>query len=173
MRTRTTGFSLPYPAEYRTVRPNRPLLTRMTELSGGKVITDPAQALRPVKDSGKSITELWPFLIAFAALLLPIDVGIRRIAIPFAEIFARLRARLTSRRRPAVVENVELVGRLQQAKTRAQRADSGQSTSQAEPATTEPRSSRPEPRAKTNQPTGSPAQSLLEAKRRRSEKPPE
>ena len=173
MRTRTTGFSLPYPAEYRTVRPNRPLLTRMTELSGGKVITDPAQALRPVKDSGKSITELWPFLIAFAALLLPVDVGIRRIAIPFAEIFARLRARITSRRRLPVTESVELVGRLQQAKSRAQRSESGQSTSPAESTTTEPRSSRSEPRSKTNQPTGSPAQSLLEAKRRRSEKPPE
>jgi hypothetical protein len=147
----------------------------MTELSGGKVITEPAQALRPVKDSGKSITELWPFLIAFAALLLPIDVGIRRIAIPFAEIFARFRIWITSRKRTTVAENVELVGRLQPAKTRAQRPDSGQSTIPAEAiaTTTEPRPSRPEPRPKTNKSADSPAQSLLESKRRRGEKPSE
>jgi Ca-activated chloride channel family protein len=160
VRTRTTGFSLPYPAEYRTVRPNRPLLTRISETTGGKALVKPEEALRFVKDPGASITELWPFLLTAAALLLPIDVGVRRIALPFGEIFAKLMARL--RRRPEPVA-VETVGRLQKAKARV-RADVPEAKIESVAS-----SSVEKPREKRAASGGaqSPAQSLLEAKRKR------
>lgn len=157
LRTRTTGFSLPYPAEYRTVRPNRPLLARLSETTGGKTLTKPEEASRAVRDPGASITELWPFLLTAAAILIPIDVGIRRIAIPFGEVAARASARL--RRRPAPVQ-AEVVGRLRGAKARADtKRDAPESAPKAERKT--------EPKPKSILPDRSATESLLDAKRRR------
>ncbi len=160
MRTRTTGFSLPYPAEYRTVRPNRPLLTRISETTGGKEVVKPEEALRFVKDPGASITELWPFLLTAAALLLPVDVGVRRIALPFGEIFAKLFARLRRRPEPVVVQTVD---RLHRAKARV-RADVPEAKIET-PAS--PTVERPREKREAAGGAQSPAQSLLEAKRKR------
>ena len=117
VRTRTTAIGNPYPAEYRTVRPNRPLLARIAETTGGRTLTKPEEALRPAKDPGASITELWPTLLLLVALLLPLDVAVRRIALPWAEIFAGLRAKLKGKPRAPVPPTV---GRLKEAKRRAQ-----------------------------------------------------
>ncbi|RYG21004.1 VWA domain-containing protein, partial [bacterium] len=163
MLTRTTATGIAYPAEYRTVNPNRPLLARLGETTGGKGLTKPEEALRPARDPGRSITELWPMLLMAAAILLPIDVGVRRVALPMGEIFARVWARL--RQRP-VKEQVETVGRLQQAKARAQTAATPTAKVDVTPA--EPRTPQ-----KTEAPKAasggshSPAGSLLEAKRKR------
>ncbi len=161
-RTRTSGFSLPYPAEYRTVRPNRPLLIRMSEATGGRVLTQPLDALRPAKDPGASITELWPALLTAAALLLPLDVGARRIALPVGEILARLLARL--RRRPEV-KQAEVVGQLQRAKARA-RTTSTPTVPIETPTVVAQDAPKAEPR-KARGGAASPAGSLLEAKRKR------
>ena len=153
-RTRTTGFSLPYPAEYRTVRPNRPLLARMSETTGGRTLTNPLDALRTANDPGASITELWPTLILCAACLLPLDVAVRRIALPFGEIVARLR------RRHAPVAEPTMVERLQKART-------PQSVPSEPPVVAAPPG--PVRRERRDAPTDarSPSESLLEAKRRR------
>ena len=152
-RTRTTGFSLPYPAEYRTVRPNRPLLARMSEVTGGRTLTKPLDALRPANDPGASITELWPALMLVAACLLPLDIAVRRIALPLGEIFARLR------RRRAPVAEPAMIDRLKTARV---------------PRTEEPKAPAPvqteaPARERREAPGGvrSPSESLLEAKRRR------
>lgn len=163
VRTRTTGFSLPYPAEYRTVRPNRPLLSHISQVTGGMALTRFQDVLRPIRNSGASITELWPWLLLAAGLLLPLDIAVRRIALPWAEIFAKVRLRVA--RRPVPVP-VETVGRLQQAKARA-RVTTETAEAPVPMATTAP---RPEPRKAPARATGgerSPAASLLEAKRRR------
>ena len=157
VRTRTTAIGNPYPAEYRTVRPNRPLLARITETTGGRVLTKPEEALRPANDPGASITELWPTLLLAVALLLPFDVAVRRIALPWTEIVFGLRARLKGKPRAAVPETV---GRLKAAKRRAQ-------TPVAPVERIEP-TQGPEPERR-EAPGGSrsSSESLLEAKRRR------
>ncbi|AIE83934.1 VWA domain-containing protein [Fimbriimonas ginsengisoli] len=164
-RTSATGFSLAYPAEYRSYRTNRPLLERAAALTTGMTLTSPAQALRPVPNPGASITELWPTLMFLAALLLPIDIGVRRLALPLGEILAKVWARL--RRRPAApVTQQVTVGRLQQAKQRAQRETS------PEPAPTVIAPGPTKPTAPTPRPTsgtGSTAKGLLDAKRKRGE----
>jgi uncharacterized membrane protein len=162
MLTRTTAFGLPYPAEYRTVRPNRPLLARLSETTGGKGLTKPEEALRPAQDPGASITELWPMLLMASALLLPLDVAVRRVALPLGEIFARLSARM--RRRPAEAP-VETVGRLQKAKARAHTTTPVAKVElpSAEPRTQEPKEA---PKVAAGE-ARSPAASLLEAKRKR------
>ncbi|MGV3616178.1 MAG: VWA domain-containing protein [Fimbriimonas sp.] len=165
MRTNPSAIVNPYPAEYRTYRANRPLLERSAAETGGKPISDPVEALRPVKDPGASIQELWPICLLLAALLLPIDVGVRRLALPMAEIFAKLWARLRRRPEPVTSTQQVVVGRLQQAKQRAQ-------TTGEEPervfVPSEP-AARPQPRPVAPTAQGSTAKGLLEKKRQKKE----
>lgn len=164
-RVQATGFSLPYPAEYRSARPNRPLLARVAEQTMGIEETQPSQALRTVPNPGESITELWPLFIFLAALVLPFDVGVRRIALPMREILTKALARIRlARNRPATQQAV--VGRLQVAKQRAQLPTSTGSlpTASAPPPDSMPR--EPVARAPVSRP-GTASSALLEAKRKR------
>lgn len=164
VRISPAAISNAYPAEYRTYRANRPLLERSASETGGKVLTNPLEALRPVKEPGASIQELWPLCLLLAALLLPVDIGVRRLAIPVAELVAKLWARL--RRKPVTATSTQqvVVGRLQQAKQRAQSP-----TSEPERVIVETRTEdRPAPRAPTpTGPAGSTAKGLLDKKRDR------
>lgn len=167
MRVSSTGFSVPYPPEYRSFRSNRPLLSQVSKLTHGLELKDPAQASRAVADPGASIRELWPLLVFFAALLLPLDIGVRRLALPLAEIFAKVWARLRSRR-AVEVPQVEVVGRLQQAKQRA-KVEAGDPSAAPVVSSSSPTVSRPErtaPAARTGSSAGT---SLLEAKKKRQE----
>jgi uncharacterized membrane protein len=89
----TSGFSVPYPPESRSFSTNQPLIAAVVEASGGKVLTEPKEALRPLPRPGDSIAELWPALALAAALLLPLDVAARRLAVPWAAVWAWLRGR--------------------------------------------------------------------------------
>ncbi len=168
-RVSSTGFSLPYPAEYRSTRPNRSLLARMAEQTKGIEETKPSQALAQVPTPGESISELWPLFIFLAAVVLPFDVGVRRIALPLREIIAKALAAIRLRRRATSSQQV-VVGRLQQAKQRAQRPGSDGA---AQPAATIS-SAEPQPRrepvatAPAARP-GSSSSKLLESKRKRRE----
>jgi uncharacterized membrane protein len=118
LRVHTTGAAVPYSPEYRELRANEPLLTRLSDVSGGAVhapIGKPADptpnAERPTPDlfrhGGRTRTapqELWPLLLLLAALLFPLDVGVRRLMLSPEEVmgYARrggewLRARVPSR----------------------------------------------------------------------------
>jgi uncharacterized membrane protein len=168
-RVTASGFSIPYPPEYRTTRANRPLLQRLSSVTGGAELAKPLDALRPVPNPGASITELWPLLVFLAALLLPVDVGVRRLALPLGEILAKLWARLRPQRAPTVATQVEVVGRLQQAKRRASTEAGGEP---ATPVVVERTPERPAP-APAPRPTagatGSTAKGLLDAKKKRRE----
>ncbi|HVT13988.1 MAG TPA: VWA domain-containing protein [Fimbriimonadaceae bacterium] len=163
-RVSSTGFSLPYPAEYRTTRPNRPLLARMADQTKGVEESQPSQALRTVPNPGESISELWPLFIFLAALVLPFDVGVRRIALPLKEIFAKAWARLRPTRQKTATQQV-VVGRLQQAKQRAQRPTSENHPIPPIVPTSEP-DRRPVSPTSTST-SGSASSKLLEAKRKR------
>src|SRR5205085_10553708 len=67
-RVRSSGFSMSYPAEYRSFRPNLPMMARMSAITHGKALDKPAQALEPIKDPGVSITELWATFLLLAGL---------------------------------------------------------------------------------------------------------
>jgi len=162
VRTTASGFSLPYPPEYRSFRPNRPLLERASELSGGKAIGAPLEALRPVANPGASISELWALCLFAAALLLPFDVGVRRLALPLGELFAKLWARLRRRKEVPQTTQQVTVGRLQQAKQRAQT-----STEPAERVVIQPEPPREAATPRATTATGNTSKSLLESKRKR------
>jgi Ca-activated chloride channel family protein len=119
-RVRSSGFSISYPAEYQSFKPNRPLLERMSSVTKGQALSKPLDALRPIKDPGASITELWALFVLIAGVLLPFDVGVRRIALPVGEIIAKLLSKLKLYRRSKQEAAVGQVDRLKVAKQRAQ-----------------------------------------------------
>lgn len=164
-RVSSSGFSIPYPPEYRAYRTNLPLLSRMASLTGGRELSAPTQALRPVKNPGESITELWALLLFVCAFLLPIDIGVRRIALPIAEMWAKVRAKL--KRKPVVIAQTETVGRLHAAKQRARQSQDPSEPVKEVAMVEAPRPSRePVASGKSSKP-GTTASSLLEAKRKR------
>lgn len=162
-RTSATGFSVPYPPEYSTYRANTPLLSRASKVTGGLVIKSPEEALRSAKNPGVSITELWPAFLLFCALLLPFDIGVRRLALPLAEIFQKALARFHRSRAPKPIAQQAVVGRLHQAKQRAQSDMPTETPTRVIIAPSEPKPVEPRPVAGT----GSTASRLLDAKRKR------
>ncbi len=120
-RVKATGFSIPYPPEYRSFLPNRPLLKLISDLTGGRALAAPTESLRPILRPGESITELWQLFMMLAALVIPFDVGVRRLALPMREMFAKLWARLRRKRQDSAETHVR-IDRLRQAKERASSA---------------------------------------------------
>ncbi len=164
-RISTSGFAVPYPPEYKRYRANRPLMERVSRAAGGRELSGPAEAARPVSNPGFSISRLWPSFLLFAAVLLPFDVASRRVAIPLIEGLQRLvlwlrRRKAALRERP--VEQLERVDRLRKAKERIPKGpapgDGGGPISIPRP------ERRPEIRPT---PSGSASSRLLEAKRKR------
>lgn len=165
-RVSASGFSNPYPAEYRSYRTNTPLLTRLAETGGGKELAEPRDALRPAPNPGDSITELWLLFVFLAALLIPIDVGVRRLALPVREMVAKGWAFVSARKRKAVAIPVESnVARLQAAKQRAAQPESEPGPAPVSPAQPSTRQAAI-PKAEPSKP-GSAASKLLDAKRKR------
>jgi hypothetical protein len=180
-RVSTTGFAIPYPSEYRFTRENLPLLTRLAELTGGKVNPTPAEAFRPVARQGQSVRDLWRSFLWLALALLLLDITVRRVVIPLAEWVSLLRGaweRVVGRgraRRPA--PQTQATARLLGVKARAatRRAEPDGATPVATPVAAAPPSSDTATPARTPQPTPTavattPADTtsrLLERKRQR------
>jgi len=78
-REEMAGFSAPDAAELHSVGVNRALLDVLARTSGGHELTDVADIARPANGPGPAI-DLWPYLLALALVLLPVDVFLRRRA---------------------------------------------------------------------------------------------
>ncbi|MCC5877717.1 MAG: VWA domain-containing protein [Candidatus Sumerlaeia bacterium] len=92
----TTGVSLSYSPEYETNRSNRPFLERLSESSGGQLVTDPAN-YNPFERTmlpARRPQPVWPWLLFFAALLLPVDVFVRRVYINWGDAWGWISRKL-------------------------------------------------------------------------------
>lgn len=161
----TSGFSVPYPPEYRARQTNKPLLNQISEVTGGRQLEAPKDALRKLEDPGETIQDLWPWLLLAAFLLLPLDVANRRIALSLGEIFVKTWHKI--RPSPRAKQAPERLDRLRTAKTRA-------STEVAEPVRIEKKLDAPAPSAPSATPKApanarTTSSALLEARRRRQE----
>lgn len=167
-RVSSSGFSIAYPAEYRSFRANLPLLQQVADTTVGKSLSDPADSFRGVREPGHSIQELWMYFLLCAALLLPLDVASRRLAIPIAEIFAkamnRLRVRRERRAAPAPVP--ARVEQLRKAKERAVTTTGEPPVDPIRPTAAQPRAAQRESKSKSPEPVSTTSR-LLEAKRNR------
>ncbi len=73
------GLSVGYSDELRLRPANEALLKSIAEVSGGKYQIAPADVFAPTTRTATRPTPLWPWLVAAAALLLVLDVALRRI----------------------------------------------------------------------------------------------
>lgn len=80
------GIAVPYSHEYRHVRDNSALLTKLAERTRGRILdgTDPTTANlfdRQQLPTPQSLSEMWPLTAIIAAMLFLLDVATRRLAI--------------------------------------------------------------------------------------------
>ena len=114
----TVAYVRPYSPEYAYVEGGEQNLRDWADLGGGAVLETPAQAFALNAPIAASRTDLFPLLLALAALLLPFDVGVRRITVGLRQLLGLSGAKL------APVSNLESSGRMDQllrAKTRTTR----------------------------------------------------
>ena len=69
-----------FPAELRIEPADTGLLRNIAEASGGRYDPRPADIFTPSGHSVPRTLPLWPYLLAAAAVLLVIDVGLKRMA---------------------------------------------------------------------------------------------
>ena len=72
------GWAKPYAAEF-ALQPNRELLERIATISGGRVLQTADEATDAVKaETPRPTQAFWPWLIALALVLWPIEIAVRR-----------------------------------------------------------------------------------------------
>ena len=97
MRLTTTAIRS-YPAEYAVTAVDPGLLTRATAAGSARLDPPPAAAFDAAGlPAGDARVPLWPWLLATALILAPVDVGLRRLRLERAD-WARVRTWLQNRR---------------------------------------------------------------------------
>jgi hypothetical protein len=104
--SQTLGVVVPYSPEYRGTGGDTGLLPRLASVTSGRILglDSPSAAFDRNLSAVRSTTALWPLLLLLAIVLLPLDVGLRRVSIYRSDL---IRAAQAVRRR--------LVGRPQRA----------------------------------------------------------
>ncbi|HTP10802.1 MAG TPA: VWA domain-containing protein [Anaerolineae bacterium] len=125
------GWVLSYSPEYRNLESDPDALYRLTMAAQGQVATtDPADAFAHTRSAPLATRPVWPWLLLIAALLLPFDVGVRRLAIDrrdlqkaWRAVTLRRQAQLAARRAvPARSERMSTLFTAKQ-RTRVERAE--------------------------------------------------
>jgi len=84
----TVGLVVPYSPEYRTITPNLPLLTRLTEGTGGTFQSDPARIFRDAPAWLIGTVDFAPTLLSLCAMLFLFDIAVRRLGIRVQKVAA-------------------------------------------------------------------------------------
>jgi len=145
----TAGWVLDYSPEYATLGSDPAYLVYLAELGGGQALEEPAAAFAHTLRGAGTAHELWPALLGLAALLLPFDVGVRRLALGRGDLargWAWMRQRLPRRRPRPAVAGESPVSRLFAAKERVgRRHDPEAAPPPLEPSPPPPRATPPPP----------------------------
>jgi uncharacterized membrane protein len=89
----TVAYVKPYSAEYsRFGQRAEDALRGLSELGGGVLLTEPSTAFTLSANIAAARVDLFPYLLALAALLLPFDIGVRRATIGLGKLLERARA---------------------------------------------------------------------------------
>jgi uncharacterized membrane protein len=163
----TRGVVVPYSAEYRELRANESLLKEIAAVTGGRMLNDIgdnifARTFAPDPNP----RDAWPLLLFLAAVLLPLDVFVRRVFLDWRAIRARAEAAVewVSGRRRKVVEPSHVTVLLSKKATtreemdrRARKFDTAGPISVEEPALG-PKASEPEAEVRTMERPAAPSQ---------------
>jgi uncharacterized membrane protein len=75
----SSGATISYPPEFSRTGANKELLGAVARASGGPFNPSPEQSIETKGEAPDRPIDLWPYLLALAAILLPVDVGVRRL----------------------------------------------------------------------------------------------
>jgi hypothetical protein len=107
--TQSSGFVVPYSPEYRDLATNDTLLSSLADQTGGSPIQTPDQALAHDLPSVEASQPIFPQLLMLLALVLVLDVGVRRLQFSAFALGVRVRA---VRRRLGYIDELPLASRL-------------------------------------------------------------
>jgi len=82
----TQGTALPYVLEYRDLKTDEALLQRVVDVSGGRMIKGAESIFAAPRRSAVTPFPLWPILLALLAILFPLDIFVRRVALEWSQI---------------------------------------------------------------------------------------
>jgi uncharacterized membrane protein len=100
-RTHRVGAAVPYSPEYHDLSANTAVLNALADRTGGTVYPSlgakvPDQEARSLwrhdRRTHSAPDDLWPLLVLLAALLLPVDIGVRRLMVSREELVGLLQA---------------------------------------------------------------------------------
>jgi Mg-chelatase subunit ChlD len=118
----TSGLVVPYSPEYGVLEGDSGVLSELAGVTGGVALIDPADAFaRPLAPVERA-QEVSPALLLAAALLFPLDVGLRRVMLSLADLqraVGWVRMRLP---RVGLAQREPVLGRLFQARDRSREA---------------------------------------------------
>lgn len=114
---RTIPYARPYSAEYAPTT-GSPLadLDAWAAQTGGGRLTSPGQAFEMNIPAAASRTDLFPLLLLLAALLLPFDVGARRVVVSLRWVWERFSLRRSATAPAVALASTERMTRLMAAK---------------------------------------------------------
>lgn len=171
-RVSTAGASVSYPAEYRILRPNLPLLEETASTTKGKAVTEAGDIFRPVELQGRSLSELWSFFVLLSILVLPFDIATRRIVVPIKELWQTRKKKAVSQELAHPIQGLKSAKQRVQAKTVAKENGASGAPGILSDLRSQPTVQEPEklqPVEKPEPTTGSTASALLAKKRNRTE----
>ncbi len=90
IRTTAGGLVVPYSPEFKDLEADEDLLERLAAVTGGKVLASPQEAFSPGLPPAYGALPLAWWLLMAAAVLLPLDVAVRRLNVRPAEALAWL-----------------------------------------------------------------------------------
>jgi len=79
--SQAVGTAIPYSGEFRDLKPNLHLLQKIADVTGGRLLRSQDDVFGYKRVPALRPTPMWSWLMAFAILLFPFDVGIRRVMI--------------------------------------------------------------------------------------------
>jgi uncharacterized membrane protein len=83
--SQAVGTAIPYSAEFRDLKPNMHLLSKIADITGGRVLTPTDDLFNYKRIPALRPTPMWNWFLAGAILLFPLDVAIRRVMIDRAQ----------------------------------------------------------------------------------------
>jgi len=86
----TTAAAVPYPAEYRDLATNVPLLKKLGERTGGRFLNYDTNIFARTMPASSASQPIWPLLLLVAVAVFPGDVAVRKITVNWRRVAERV-----------------------------------------------------------------------------------
>ncbi len=93
----TCTLVIPYSPEFQRVTPNVALLEQVAARAKGEVKPPAADLFGRLRFGSRTLRDIWPLVLCFAALCFLLDIAVRRILLPFNELLTLAREAIRTR----------------------------------------------------------------------------